>query len=156
MDAPGALDSTDVTALFDPARIALAINEFKGNLEKWFPKPPADQEPKNERERRGDMISTPYYTATLWPMAHNKFAAGIRTGLTEIREGMKPGGKYEAFYKQSVANNPKEDVFDFAVLKIRAKYFELKQDPYHQYTEADIMTRLEAYAKRLDEGWGQI
>ena len=51
MNAPGALDSTDVTALFDPARIALAINEFRNNLEKWFPKPPADQEPKNERER---------------------------------------------------------------------------------------------------------
>ena len=156
MDAPGALDSTDVTALFDPTRIALAINEFRRNLEKWFPKPPADQEPADERERRGDMITTPYYATTLWPLAHNKFAAGIAAGLARIREGMNPGGQYEELYKQSVANNPKEDVLDFAVLQIRAKYFELKQDPYHKYTEADIMTRLEAYAARLDQGWGRV
>lgn len=156
IDAPGAMDSTDVTALFDPARIALAINTFKSNLEKWFPKPPVDQHATNERERRGDMIGTPYYKTTLWPLAHKKFAEGIDRGLIKIKEGMQPGGRYEDLYKESVANNPREAVFDFAVLKIRAKYFELKQDRYHPYTEAEIMTRLEAFAKRLDEGWGRL
>lgn len=151
----GGMDSTDVTALFDPTRIALAIDQFRANLEKWFPKPPADQEPANERERRGDMIGTPYYTTTLWPLAHQKFYAGIATGITKIRAEMKPDGQYAQFYAQSLKHNPKEDLFDFAVLQIRDKYFELKQDPYRQYTEAEIMGRLEAFAERLDKGWAK-
>lgn len=152
---PGAMDSTDVTSLFDPAKIANAIDQFRASLERWFPKPTSGQDPKNERERRGDLIGTGYYSTTLWPLAHKKYEAGIIDGIAEVRAGMEPGGKYEKFYRDSLKNNPKEDVFDFAVLQIRNKYFELKQDPHHRYTDADIMSRLEAYAKRLDEGWSR-
>ncbi|MBA3871904.1 MAG: hypothetical protein H0X30_22380 [Anaerolineae bacterium] len=147
MNAPGALDSPDISGLFDTAKIALAVNEFRRNLEQWFPKPPAQV--TNERERRGDILGTPFYANVLWPEAHRKFAQGIQTGLATILEGMKPGGKYANLYESSIATNPKEDVFDFAVLKIRARYMHMKQDTVHNYTDLQIMTDLEAFAKRL-------
>lgn len=152
----GIMDSTDISALFDGARIDKAIEEFRKNLEKWFPKPPTDQPPTNERERRGDMIGTGYYSKFLWPLAKTKFAAGIETGIAAIMKGMEPGGKYADIYKESTQNNPKEETFDFMVLQIRTKYIELKKDTRIQRTEAEIMKSVVAYAERLLKGWGNI